>query len=172
VIRSIISEVDSHTNRMSPDARLNSILRHMLWRSFPRLRRRRIAIGWGANDELFYYTADTDEYRIGVNHSFEGAPRRALEGGIAHELCHIDADLRLGVYPRQLAWDRYLESRWYRMRNERATERQAIALGYGPHLIELIRFARRLGYRFEREHGLFYAEILRLALSPARNHTE
>jgi len=133
----------------------------MVRRSFPRLRRRAIAVGWGAEDELFYYTADRDEYRIAVNRSLQVASRRALEGGIAHELCHIDADLRLGVYPRQLAWNRYLESRWYRMRNERATERQAIALGYGPHLTELIRFAHRLGYKFEREHGLFYAEIVR-----------
>ena len=114
-------------------------------RRFPRLRRRAIAIGWGAEDELFFYTADTEPYLIAVNRSLEGAPRRALEGGIAHELCHIDADLRLGIYPRELAWNRYLASRWYRMRNERATEQQAIALGYGRHLLALIRFARLLG---------------------------
>jgi len=146
---------------MLPDARLNSILRHMVRRSFPKLRRRAIAIGWGAEDELFYYTVDADRYLIAVNPSFKGAPKRALQGGIAHELCHIDADLRLGAYSRQLAWNRYLGSRWYRMRNERATERQAIALGFGRHLMELIRYAHRLGYTFEREHGLFYAEILR-----------
>jgi hypothetical protein len=146
---------------MVPDANLNRILRQMVRRSFPKLRRRSIAIGWGDEDELFYYTNDAEGYLIVVNDSLKGAGRRALEGGIAHELCHIDADLRLGLYPRQLAWDRYSESRWYRMRNERATERQAIALGYGRHLTELIRFARRLGYTFEREHGLFYSEILR-----------
>jgi hypothetical protein len=146
---------------MAPDARLNRILHLMIRRSFPRLRRRAIAIGWGAEDELFYYTVDAEQYLIAVNPSLRGAPRRALEGGIAHELCHIDADLKLGLFPRQLAWNRYSESRWYRMRNERATEHQAIALGYGRHLMELIRFARRLGYTFAREHGLFYAEILR-----------
>ena len=146
---------------MLPDARLNRILRQMVRRSFPRLRRRAIAIGWGSEEELFYYTVDAEQYLIAVNPSLRGAPRRALEGGIAHELCHIDADLKLGAYPRLLAWNRYSESRWYRMRNERATEYQAIALGYGRHLMELIRFASRLGYRFAREHGLFYAEILR-----------
>jgi hypothetical protein len=146
---------------MVPDDGLNRILHQMVRRSFPRLRRRAIAIGWGAKDELFYYTADKEQYLVAVSPSLRGAPRRVLEGGIAHELCHIDADLKLGAYPRQLAWNRYSESRWYRMRNERATEHQAIALGYGRHLMELIRFARRLGYTFEREHGLFYAEILR-----------
>ena len=161
MIRSIISEEHLDTNRMVPDARLDRILRHMVRRFFPRLRRRAIAIGWGAEDELFFYTADMEQYLIAVNRSLEGAPRRVLEGGIAHELCHIDADLRLGIYPRELAWNRYSASRWYRMRNERATEQQAIALGYGRHLLELIRFAHRLGYTFAREHGLFYAEILR-----------
>ena len=110
---------------------------------------------------MFYYAVDAEQYLIAVNPSLRGAPRSALEGGIAHELCHIDADLRVGVYPRELAWNRYSESRWFRMRNERATEQQAIALGYGRHLMELIRFARRLGYTFAREHGLSYAEILR-----------
>jgi hypothetical protein len=141
-------------------------------------------IGWGAEEELLYYTADGDQCVIAVNPSLQAAPRRVLEGGIAHELCHIDADLRLGAYPRQLAWNRYSESWWYRMRNERATERQAIALGYGRQLLELIRFAHRLGYTFRREHGLFYAEILRaealrgearyrpLRLPWSRTHTE
>jgi len=150
---------------MVPDARLDRILHHMVRRSFPRLRRRTITIGWGAEQELFYYMADAEQYLIAVNCSLQGAPKRVLEGGIAHELCHIDADLRLGVYPRQLAWNRYAESRWYRMRNELATEQQAIALGYGQQLLALIRYARRLGYTFAREHGLFYAEILRAEAS-------
>lgn len=148
---------------MERDAGLNRVLRRLILRSFPTLRRRTIAIGWGPEDqdELLYYAAAGEQYRIVVHPCFEAAPRRALEGGIAHELCHMEADLRLGRYPRQLAWERYARSSWYRTRNERTTERRAIELGYGAHLLELIRFARKLGYTFEREHGLFYAEIVR-----------
>jgi len=149
------------TNSTVPDIHLNRILHNLVRRSFPGLRRRTITIGWGAEDELLYYTTQAEQYVIAVNHLLQGARRCVLEGGVAHELCHIDADLRLGVFARQLAWNRYPTSRWYRMRNERATESQVIKLGYGRHLIELIRFAHRLGYRFEREHGLLYAEILR-----------
>jgi hypothetical protein len=145
---------------MVPDARLDRILRLMIRRSFPRLRRRAIAIGWGAEDELFYYSADGEQYLIAVNPCLQPSPRRVLEGGIAHELCHIDADLRLGVYARRLAWAQYSESRWYRMRNERATEQQAVALGYGAQLMALIRFAHGLGYTFKREHGLSFREIV------------
>jgi hypothetical protein len=153
---------------MDTDTRLNQILHHLILRSFPKLRRRNITIGWGADDELLYYTVNAERYFIGVNNCLKKAGRRVLEAGIAHELCHIDADLKLGRYQRQLAWDRYLQSYWYRMREERATEWRVVELGYGTHLLELIRFARRLGYTFTREHGLFYAEILRAEMLRAR----
>jgi hypothetical protein len=146
---------------MDRDSWLNRILHHLILRSFPKLRRRNITIRWGADDELLYYTVHAEQYVIAVNGCLEQAGRRVLEGGIAHELCHIDADLKLGRYQRQLAWNRYSESYWYRMREERATECRVIELGYGTRLLKLIRFARRLGYTFAREHGLFYAEILR-----------
>ena len=55
------------------------------------------------------------------------------------------------------------------MWEERATERRVIELGYGAHLLKLIRFARRLGYTFAREHGLFYFEILRAEMLRAQN---
>jgi hypothetical protein len=70
---------------------------------------------------------------------------------------------------RLVAWNRYSESYWYRMREERATEWRAIELGYGTHLLELIRFSRRLGHTFARQHGLFYAEILRAEVLRAVN---
>jgi hypothetical protein len=146
---------------MAPETGLNQILRKLIRRSFPRLRQRIVTIGWGGGEELLYYTAYADRNMIVVNNWLRGANRRVFEGGIAHELCHIDADLRLGVFQRQLAWERYSQSRWYRMREERSTERRVIELGYGECLLELIRFARRLGYSFEREHGLLYAEVLR-----------
>jgi hypothetical protein len=102
-----------------------------------------------------------DQFLIWVNESLRPAPARVLEGGIAHELCHIDADVRTGPYARRLAWDRYLQSRWCRIREERATERRVLELGYGVQLLAFIQFAHRLGYSFSREHGLLYAEISR-----------
>jgi hypothetical protein len=146
---------------MSPDMRLNRILHHLIVRSFPKLRRRNITICWGAEDELLYYTVSAGDYVIAVNRCLEKAGRRVLEGGIVHELCHIEAELQLGRYQRELAWVRYAQSHWCRVREERAMERRAIELGYGTHLLELIRFVRRFGYTFARENGLLYAEILR-----------
>ena len=147
---------------MSPsDPLLQQILRRLILRSFSTLRRRQIRICWGAEDELLYCATEDGQYTIAVNNVLQGAGRRVLEGGIAHELCHIEADLQLGSYQRQLAWERYARSRWARMREERVAEQRVIELGYGTHLLELIRFTRRLGYSFEREHGLSYVEVLR-----------
>ena len=146
---------------MNRNVCLNCILQKVVRESFPRLRTRINTISWGATDDLLSYTADPERYAITVNIRLRGARRAVLEGGIAHELCHIESETKLGIYLRQLAWDRYSDSRWYRMREERSVESRAIELGYGNQLLELIRFARRLGYSFKREHGLLYGEILR-----------
>jgi hypothetical protein len=128
-------ECDIEREFMDFDSRLNRILHHLILRSFPRLRRRKITIGWGAEDELLYYSVHAEEYVIAVNRCLEKAGRRAL-GGIAHELCHIDTDLRLGRYQRELAWYRYLQSYWCSMPEERAAVWWVIELGYGTHLLE------------------------------------
>jgi hypothetical protein len=120
-----------------------------------------LAISWGLDNDLLCYTVRNGEHLIRVNKFLSPAATRVLEGGIAHELCHIDADLGLGRYQRELAWQRYAASRWWRMREERATEVRVIELGYGPHLLAFVRFARRLGYSFTMEHGLLYSEIRR-----------
>jgi hypothetical protein len=144
-----------------PAARLYRVLRVLIRRSFPGLRRVPLMISWGTECELLHYAVESDQYVIRVNACLRTAPRRVLEGGIVHELCHIESDLKLRPYQRELAWARYLNSRWCRMREERATEWRVVELGYGPQLLALIRFAHGLGYSFSREHGLFYAEIVR-----------
>jgi hypothetical protein len=121
-----------------------------------------LSISWGAgDDEFLYYAVRGDHYVIGVDDCLRDAPRRVLQGGIVHELCHIDADLRLGPYQRRLAWRRYRDSRFYRIREERAIELRVIELGYGLELLALIRFAHRLGFSFSKEHGLSLAEVFR-----------
>jgi hypothetical protein len=146
---------------VDPGARLRNILRALVRRSFPNLRQRPIAISWAPECGLLDYTVQPDHHLIRVDDCLRKAPRPVLEGGIAHELCHIDADLKMGPYQRELAWSRYARSRWCRMREERATERRVIELGYGPQLLALIRYAHRLGHSFSREDGLLYAEVHR-----------
>jgi hypothetical protein len=130
----------------------------MIARSFPRLRRRQLIVYWREQEDLLCYSARGDCCFIAVDECLRPASRRVLEGGIAHELCHLDADLRLGPVQRQFAWNRY-GLRHCRVREERATELRAIELGYGPQLLAFVHFAHRLGFRFHREHGLLYPEI-------------
>ena len=147
------------------DPRLDRIVRHMILRSFPRLRRPPITISWGLDDGLLDYVEEPLEHLIRVNDCLRGAPRRVLQGGIAHELCHIDAGLRTGPFQRQLAWQRYFASRWSRTREERGTEYRVIQLGYGPQLLAFLHYARGLGHSFSREHGLLEPEIRRALAS-------
>lgn len=151
-----------------PDLTLTQILRRLIARSFPRLRRVRVTISWAADDDLLWYTVKDGTHLIFVNTCLRPAPKRVLEGGISHELCHIDADIRMGPFQRELAWRRYAVSRWCRMREERATEQRVIELGYGPSLLAFVRFARTLGYSFTREHGLLYSEIRRAVQTGCR----
>jgi hypothetical protein len=105
------------------------------------------------------YTLD-GRFGIAVSPLLREAPRKALAGGIAHELAHVVRDHRLGPLQRDWAFDRFASSRAYRFREERATDRRAAERGYGPHLLALVAFARRVGIRFERENGLLTNEIV------------
>lgn len=141
---------------------LHRILSCLRRRSFPALRRQRVEIYWGGDEEeLLFYRPQRGRHYICVHQDLRHAPRPVLEGGIAHELCHILRDLRLGRYSRELSWSRYAHSRWSRMREERAVEREAVALGYATHLLAFLRYARALGWSFTRENGLLYAELAR-----------
>jgi hypothetical protein len=149
---------------MDGNARLERILRQLIYRSFPELRRLRIRIGFddlAPGTCLEYYTLH-GRFGIAVSPLLREAPRKALVGGIAHELAHIVRDHRLGPLQRDWAFARFASSRTYRFREERATDRRAVERGYGPHLIALAQFARRIGIRFERENGLLTNEIVRL----------
>jgi hypothetical protein len=145
--------------------RLESVLRQMVLRSYPELRRFRVGIAFEdleSGDCLQCYTRN-GRFRIAVSPLLRDAPRRALEGGLAHELAHVLRDCRLGPFSAKLSSERIAASRSYRLREERATDLTAIERGYGPHLMELVRFARRLGIRFYRENGLLPEEIARLS---------
>jgi hypothetical protein len=147
---------------MDWNAHLDRILRQLICHSFPELRRLRIEIGFDDLEPgncLEYYTLD-GRFGITVSPLLREAPRKALVGGIAHELAHIVRDHHLGPLQRDWAFERFALSRTYRFREERATDRRAVERGYGPQLMALAAFARRIGIRFERENGLLTNEIV------------
>jgi hypothetical protein len=148
---------------------VESILRRLIAKSFPELKRLRIAIEFGELDPetCFFYYEQAGRFQITVSNDLQRAPRPVLEGGIAHELCHLVHDTRLHPYQRALALERYTRSAIYRMRDERKTELRQLASGYGPQLLAFLSYAKTLGFHFTRRHGLLRSEIaLRL-----RKHT-
>src|SRR5689334_7951451 len=108
-----------------------------------------------------WYDLSADGFIIGVDNSLRHAPRRVLEGGLAHELAHIVHDLRRKPFQRARAYEYYRRIRAYRIHDERGTDVEVIRRGYGPQLLALMLWARTRGYTSAREHGLLLAEIYR-----------
>jgi hypothetical protein len=142
---------------VQPDA----VLRILIRRGFPELAGRNFRIRFGDYDDWMWYDLSGDTLVIGVDNSLAGAPRRVLEGGFAHELAHIVRDLHWRPFQRGLAYDRYRTHRAYRIRDEQATDLEAIRRGYGRQLLALMLWARARGYTSGREHGMLLADVYR-----------
>jgi hypothetical protein len=143
-------------------ARCERILRSVIHRGFPELYGSKIALRFGDYDCWMYYEpVGRRSFLLGVDHALEGAPRRVIEGGFAHELAHILRDSRLSRWQLELAFSRYLSSRAWRIHEERNADLEAIRRGYGRELLALMRYARTLGYTFCREQGLLLPEVRR-----------
>jgi hypothetical protein len=94
------------------NTRLERILRQLICRSFPEPRRLRIGIGFDDLEPancLEYHMLD-GRFGIAVSPLLKEAPRKALEGGIAHELAHIVRDRQLGPLQRDWAFERFASS--------------------------------------------------------------
>jgi hypothetical protein len=144
-------------------SRCDRILRILIRRSFPELRRSRIRLQTGDYDCWMYYEpAGRREFILGVDRSLESAPRRVLEGGFAHELAHIARDIRYSPSQLERAAARYAASAAWRARDERNTDLEAIRRGCGLQLLALMRWGRVRGYTSVREQGLLLSEVHRL----------
>jgi hypothetical protein len=155
---------------MEQMVRLDRILRRLVATAYPELKRLRIAIAFAplADDTLLRYDCADGRFSISVGDLLREAPIRVLEGGIAHELAHLVRDSALAPRLLARAYGRYDRSRFYRARDERATDRLAIERGLGPQLLAFLVYARSRGYRFTPEHGLHTREIAALC---ARSRT-
>src|SRR5689334_22445657 len=93
---------------------IESILRQVIRRGFPELRRMRITLAVGEYDDWMYYEPAGEgrrNYVIGVDRALFDAPRRAIAGCFAHELAHIVREIRMGRWRLDRAWDLYFSSR-------------------------------------------------------------
>ena len=142
--------------------RADVILRILIRRGFPELAGKRFRIQSDEYDDWMWYDLCGDAFVIGADNSFRTAPRRVLEGGLAHELAHIVRDRRFGPFQRSLAYARYGLLPSFRVRDEQDTDREAIRRGYGRQLLALMLWARARGYTSGREHGLLLDQVTRL----------
>ncbi|HEV8515829.1 MAG TPA: hypothetical protein VGQ59_21255, partial [Cyclobacteriaceae bacterium] len=88
---------------------------------------------------------------------------------IAHELCHIIEERKLGTR-RSLA-DKlaYKISTRYKTLDERNTDIQVVLRGYGAELLEFMTFAEQKGFDFYEEDGLAVRELKVLLKEVSQN---
>lgn len=158
---------------MQASLRIHSILRQVIRRGFPELARMTIVLSIGEHADWMSYEAVGEGCRsfiIGVDVSLVSASRRVIAGGLAHELAHIVRDSRMRRWQRDRAYSLYLTSQAFRTRDERETDREAIARGYRPELLELMLFGRARGYLWGQEDGLTLPEVHRMARAGVKLH--
>ncbi len=125
-------------------------------KAFPELINEDIQIEYKElRDACLEYGKFTSEgFHIEVDESLRTAPVDVINGGIAHELCHIMADKKRGLSEWLLR-----KSVRYRMLDERDTDLRTIIRGYGRELLAFLRYAETKGYPYYKEDGLSIREI-------------
>ncbi|TSE04403.1 MULTISPECIES: hypothetical protein [Aquimarina] len=140
---------------------LQTILNDIIKNAFPELMDEDIAIEWkNLEDALMDQGGLTGHgYFIEVDESLKKANEAIIVGGIAHELCHILADLKVGKW--QILLDRvaYRIFKRYRTLDERNTDLQAIIRGYGSSVLLFMKYSENKGYNYYKEDGLSIREI-------------
>lgn len=134
------------------------ITRTLIEDSFPQLRNKRIHvfIGW-LRFYAFSVWIPPDLRIIVLSKRTKSLGRSAITGLIAHELCHQERYIAMGVW-RYLGFAiKFLLSRSTRASEEKATDRLTIEKGYGRELYDLSVIAHR-----DRKHkkiNEFYLSI-------------
>lgn len=140
---------------------LENIIKTIIKDSFPELMNEDIQIEWkDLKDALMEYGGlSVDGFYIEVDKSLKKANKKVLIGGIAHELCHILEDIKLGKEKSLRSRIAYKISRRYKTLDERNTDLQVIIRGYGKELLEFMKFSIENGYDYYKEDGLSAMEI-------------
>ncbi|MBU2522941.1 MAG: hypothetical protein KKE23_01470 [Nanoarchaeota archaeon] len=119
---------------------LRNVLDEIVSNSFPELKKQKINLKYEKLSEyLFNFGGTMNHYWISVESTLKKASKKLIQGGIAHELCHIVNDMNLSKYMKRNDLKLYKKNSRYRQMDERHNDLQVILRGYGIHLIELIK---------------------------------
>jgi hypothetical protein len=139
---------------------LEDIRDEIIQEGFPELMDEDVQIAYeNIDDALCAYGELTEEgYYIDVDISLRDAPRRVIEGGVAHELSHILTDRDAGTEDTEA----YRLSKRYRILDERNTDVLTILRGYGPQLLAFLEYSEKKEFPRYKEDGLSMREIRKI----------
>lgn len=102
---------------------------------------------------------DCRNYHIDVDNSLRRASKQVLIGGIAHELAHISAEVRMGNVLSLFDWMLYACSSRYQAWDERRTDLQVVEHGLGRELLDFMEFADAHREKYDYRDGLTTEEL-------------
>lgn len=115
-----------------------------------------------SKDAYFSYERNERKYHIEADKKMKKAPLEVVEGGLAHELAHIERDSKLGFFERREDIRKYNDSAEYRKEDERETDMLVIQKGYGKQLLEFIKYHNKRRRKYKKKDGLTKKEIKKL----------
>ncbi|MBN1377438.1 hypothetical protein JW949_03870 [Candidatus Woesearchaeota archaeon] len=113
----------------------------------------------------------TDEgFYIEVDNLLKDTSANVIMGGVAHELAHLVTERNLSKYSSKKDGLHYKRSKRYKTLDERDTDLRAILRGYGPHLLEFMKYSKEKGFPYYKKDGLSINEIKTLLkIKPHKN---
>ncbi|MBI4170961.1 MAG: hypothetical protein HY514_04650 [Candidatus Aenigmarchaeota archaeon] len=142
---------------------LAKIRNRLLKEGFPDLLDEDISVKYARCKPYFDYDGSSKKgYRIRACLEMRRAPLQAVEGGLAHELCHIATEKFLGKKQRKQDVKLNKKSKRYRTLDERDTDLRVILRGYGRQLLALLQYAERKGDTYHKDDGLSAREVEKL----------
>jgi hypothetical protein len=144
--------------------KLEKIRDEIIKKAFPELKEEDIQIEYKKlDDALVEWGALTGEgFYLEVDEGLKNAPRDVLEGGIAHDLCHVVSEKEQGRFESWLDGVLYRNFKRYMRLDERNTDVEAVLRGYGQQLLTFLEYAEKEGHPRYREDGLSIIELQKL----------
>lgn len=135
-------------------------------RSYPELSEYRIDVMYknyrGAYAKYWYTKRSvTGPFDIGLSEELRYASPGVKTAVIAHELAHISRDVKKAKVSGGMSYEdhMYRRSRIKRMRDERGTDIMVVRRGFGPELIEFLKYYGRKNGGGHPEGGLDTDEV-------------
>jgi hypothetical protein len=132
------------------------ITRQLIGKSFPKLKDRRINLFLSP---IGFYAFCLPGNFIGITKECNKLTKNELKGILAHELCHAEQYLKMGLFKSKIQLLHYFLSSKFKMKVEIEADKMAIKKGYAKELFLSAKKIRLKIFDNEKIYGLSPLQI-------------